>query len=93
MDMYKKQWFECYNYCTSEQYSFLYFNSQQPLGSRVMKRFDQFVKFKTKGAVVMPDSSMDPESDNINSPQKKKQKVSDKCTHWKYTLQLVNTTP
>ena len=76
MDMFQKQWFECYNFCTSEQYSFLYFNSQQPLGLRVMKKFDQVVKFKIQDAAIIPENTpTTPERET----KKRKKNLSQKC--------------
>lgn len=43
MDMYKDKWQQVYEHCTNEPYTFLYFNSQKPIGQRVMKCFDQYI--------------------------------------------------
>jgi hypothetical protein len=41
MDMHPKRWMDVYDICTADQFSFMYFNSQQVEGKRVFKNFEQ----------------------------------------------------
>ena len=38
-----KDWLEVYDYCTADDYSFMFINYQKPKRLRVMKKFDQYV--------------------------------------------------
>lgn len=38
-----KDWMEVYEYCTAEDYSFMFINYQKPKRLRIMKKFEQYV--------------------------------------------------
>jgi len=40
-----REWLEVYNYCVNEPHSFMYFNMQKPVGSRIMKNFEEIVTY------------------------------------------------
>jgi len=46
MGMRKQQWIEAYKYCTSGDYSFMFYDIKKPKALRIMRNFDQVVFFK-----------------------------------------------
>lgn len=48
MEMYPKEWQAVYDYCTSEEFSFLFYNTKMPKGKRIMKKFTEIVGISGK---------------------------------------------
>jgi hypothetical protein len=43
MGLDKKQWERVYTYCTSDDHSFLFYNTQKPKKLRIMKNFSEII--------------------------------------------------
>jgi len=38
-------WFEIYEYCVEGEFSFMYINTKKPKGERIMRNFDEIVRY------------------------------------------------
>jgi hypothetical protein len=43
MGLTKKEWYEAFKYCTSDPFSFMYYNIMRPKELRIMKNFDEYI--------------------------------------------------
>jgi hypothetical protein len=43
MGLTREAWLAVYNYCTNDDYSFMYLNFFFPKGKRIMKNFDEVI--------------------------------------------------
>jgi hypothetical protein len=43
MGLSKNSWYEAFKYCTSDPFSFMYYNIMRPKDYRVMKNFDEYI--------------------------------------------------
>jgi hypothetical protein len=46
MDMNFETWKRAYDYCTADDYSFMFYNTQAPKNMRVMKNFTEYIVVK-----------------------------------------------
>ena len=46
MHLKRKDWDAVYQYCTAEEYNFLFYNIQKPKDKRIMKNFSEYISTK-----------------------------------------------
>ena len=73
MHLKRKDWDAVYQYCTAEEYNFLFYNIQKPKDKRIMKNFSEYISTKKMPSNVAADETQsllknqDPVSDEKDS--------------------------
>ena len=73
MHLKRKDWDAVYQYCTAEEYNFLFYNIQKPKDKRIMKNFSEYISTKKLQSNVARDEAQqslqnqDPASDEKDS--------------------------